>query len=1048
MRQCWIITALLTVAASFTPMPALAQTASEEGLKFFEMKIRPVLVQHCYSCHSVQARDAEKVIGAGLFLDTASGTLVGGENGPALVKGKSAESRLIKALKYDGVEMPPKGKLSDEIIADFVKWIDMGAPDPREGAVPVKPKREINIAEGRKWWSFQPLQTVTPPAVPDGSRVQSPIDNFVLAAQVAQKLKPNGPASKEKLIRRAYFDLIGLPPTAEQIDAFVNDASPQAFEKVIDELLASQHYGEKWARHWLDVARFAESGGYEFDGFRPGAYHYRDWVIRSLNNDLPYDQFVKQQLAGDMLQADDYHAAAASGFLVAGPYPGQITAKTVEGIRYDQLDDMLMTVGGSMLGLTLGCVRCHDHKYDPLPQVDYYALASSFARTSHGTRMIDPDPAATQQAIERHRLAHEPLVTALKTFAAEQLPKRFETWQATELAKQPDASRWQIMEPVAVDAERSYLKWLPGGIVAHDGLLNPGINVPRRGQRRVTRNEEQYTITLNTHQKNITSLRLDIFADKSLPQRGPGLSGDGSFQLADLKVTARPLDGNAAEAAVELKLKAVFEGSSDKDQPLANAVDGKPETAWVVRTEAKKDNAAVFELEAPLAGFASGTELTYELKFRDLGIGRMRFSLSTEPNPATWAGDFVPQHVGEMRAILAANGNKLPDAQREAMTRWFSPFDAETAKVTQTVRDHTLAEPRPPLTEVYTTVVGGQDVFLLRRGEVDNKLGKAEPGFLQVLLRGEPDSNSPRPGLAGRGAGGEGSSASASKVPSQSAAPTDPRIALAEWITNVDRGAGPLLARVMVNRLWQHHFGEGIVGTPNDFGAQGDKPTHPELLEWLATQLVGGGWKLKPLHKQIMLSAAYQQSHEVNPENLAIDPANKYLWHYQPRRLDAEIIRDALLAVGGNLDKNMFGPSILDNTPRRSVYLRVKRSELIPLMTMFDAPEPTQSVGERISTTVPTQSLALMNSPFVRQQAEKLSQSIRPTKETPLAASVDHAYRITFGRVPSADERSQMLAFVESQRTLAGTDPATNTDQALTEFCQVLLCLNEFVYVD
>ena len=1024
MRHCWIIPVLLTTVTT----SAYAQAPTEEGLKFFEMKIRPVLVQHCYSCHSVPARDAKKLQG-GLFLDSAEGTLVGGENGPALVKGKSAESRMIKALKFDGMEMPPTGKLSDEIVADFVKWIDMGAPDPREGAAPIKPKREINLDEGRKWWSFQPLQAVTPPAVPDGSRVQSPIDNFIVAAQVQQKLKPNGPASKEKLVRRAYLDLIGLPPTPEQIEAFVNDSSPQAFEKVIDGLLESPHYGEKWARHWLDVARFAESGGYEFDGFRPGAYHYRDWVIRSLNSDLPYDQFVRQQLAGDMLQPDDYHAASASGFLVAGPYPGQITAKTVEGIRYDQLDDMLMTVGGSMLGLTLGCVRCHDHKYDPLPQKDYYALASSFARTAHGSRTIDPDPAATQQAIERHRLAQEPLVAALKKFAAEQLPPRFETWRATELPKQPDAPRWQVMEPVAVDAERSYLKWLPGGIVAHDGLLNPGINLPRRGQRRVTRNEEQYTITLNTHQKNITALRLDAFADKSLPQRGPGLSGDGSFQLAELKVTARPLDGNATEAPVELKLKPVFAAAEDKDQPLSNAVDGKPATAWVVRTTAKKDNAAVFELEAPLAGFASGTELTFELKFLDLGMGRMRFSLSTEPNPATWAGDFVPQHVGEIRAILAAGGNKLPDAQREAMTRWFSPFDAETAKVTQTVRDHFLAEPRPPLTEVYTTIAGGQDVFLLRRGEVDNKLGKAEPGFLQVLLRGDPPP----------------ATQTATTPP---ATPTDPRIALADWITSIDRGAGPLLARVMANRLWQHHFGEGIVGTPNDFGAQGDRPTHPELLEWLAAQLVGGGWKLKPLHKQIMLSAAYQQSHEVNPENLALDPANKFLWHFQPRRLDAEIIRDALLAIGGNLDKNMFGPSILDNTPRRSVYLRVKRSELIPLMTMFDAPEPTQSVGERISTTVPTQSLAMMNSPFVRQQAEQLSKRIRRSQETPLPTSVDLAYRIAFARVPSEPERTQMLAFIESQRTLAGGDPAANADQALTEFCQVLLCLNEFVYVD
>ena len=1023
MRHCWITAAWLVMIVS----SSFAQTSNEDGLKFFEQKIRPVLVQHCYSCHSVQAHDAKKLQG-GLYLDSAAGTLLGGESGPVLIKGHSADSRLLKALKFEGLEMPPSGKLSDEIVADFAKWIDMGAPDPRQGEAPIKPKREINIDEGRKWWSFQALRIIVPPQVIDASQVQTPIDNFIITAQNQQRLKSNGPATKQKLIRRAYFDLIGLPPTPEQIDAFVNDSSPRAFEKVIDGLLESSHYGEKWARHWLDVARFAESGGYEFDGFRPGSYHYRDWVIRALNNDLPYDQFVRMQLAGDKLFPDDYLASAACGFLVAGPYPGQTTVKTIEGIRYDQLDDMLMTVGGSMLGLTLGCVRCHDHKYDPLQQKDYYALAASLAQTSHGPRFIDPNPSATQQALERHQQAQEPLVAAMRKFAAEELPKRFEAWQAAELPKQPDAPRWQLLEPVALEADRSWLKWLPGGIIAHDGQLGPGAVLVRNGHRRVVPSEDRYSIKLQTHQKNVTSLRLDAFADKSLPQRGPGLNGDGGFRLTELKVTARPLDGNTTEAPQELKLKPIFAAFEDKDEPLSNAVDGKIETAWGVRTTAKKDNAAVFELETPLAGFASGTELSFELKFRDLGIGRLRFSLSTEPNPATWAGDFLPQHVGEIRAILAANGNQLPDAQRDAMVRWFNPFDAETAKVYQAVRNHILAEPRPSLTEVYTTVAGGQDVYLLRRGEVDNKQGKAEPGFVQVLLRG--DSSTPNAGAK------------------PAVNPIDPRIAMADWITNVDHGAGPLLARVMANRIWQHHLGEGIVGTPNDFGAQGDRPTHPDLLEWLAVQLVSGGWKLKPLHKQIMLSAVYQQSHEVSVDNLQIDPANRYLWHYQTRRLDAELIRDSLLAIGGNLDKSMYGPSILDNTPRRSVYLRVKRSELIPLMTMFDAPEPTQSVGERISTTVPTQSLAMMNSPFVRQQAEKLAQRIRSSKELPPATSVDLAYRIAFSRVPSDTERTQMLAFIDAQRSIVAGDPTANMDQALVEFCQVLLCLNEFVYID
>jgi hypothetical protein len=271
---------------------------------------------------------------------------------------------------------------------------------------------------------------------------------------------------------------------------------------------------------------------------------------------------------------------------------------------------------------------------------------------------------------------------------------------------------------------------------------------------------------------------------------------------------------------------------------------------------------------------------------------------------------------------------------------------------------------------------------------------------------------------------------------------------MAQWMTDVERGAGPLVARVIVNRLWQHHFGKGIVGTPNDFGAQGDPPSHPELLEYLANELVRGGWKLKPMHRLMLLSETYQQSHEVNAENLKIDPTNRYLTYFQPRRLEAEAIRDALLAVGGNLDPTMFGPSVLDNTARRSVYLRVKRSELLPVMTMFDAPEPTQSIGERSVTTVPTQALALMNSPFVRQQSEKLFSRIKPAAEAPLSTAVDRGYQLAFNRQPTEAERSLMLTFIEQQRAALGTDKPDSTDKALIEFCQVLLCLNEFVYVD
>lgn len=1016
---------LLAVALATVSCPAWAQDSPDVGIQFFEQKIRPVLVQHCYSCHSVSARDAKK-LQARLYLDTAAGIAAGGESGAVLVKGKSAESLLLKALRSDGLEMPPSGKLSDEIIADFAKWIDMGAPDPRAGDAPITRAREINLDEGRKWWSFQPL---SPGAVP----ATDPIDGYLSAALQQQGLVPVGPAARETLIRRVTFDLTGLPPSPEQVAAFVNDRSPQAYERVIDTLLASPRYGEKWARHWLDTARYAESGGYEFDGFRPGAYHYRDWVIRALNADMPYDEFVRMQLAGDLLHPDDFDGAAATGFLVAGPYPGQITAKTVERIRYDQLDDMLMTIGGSMLGLTLGCVRCHEHKYDPIPHQDYYALAASLAKTVHGTRTLDPNPESTQQALDQHQQAHEPLVAALKDFAAAQLPGRLEAWRKSELPKLSEPPRWQTLEPTAWSAERSWLKPLGGHVVAHDGLLNPGVLLRRRGQRRTVANADHYHLEFQTHQKNITALRLDMLTDKALPQRGPGLNGDGSFQLVEIEVTARPRDVASTEAPVPVKLKASSAAAADPDQPLDHAVDGKPGTAWVVRATAKRDNAAILEFDPPLPGFASGTVLNLELRFRDLGVGRLRVALSVDPNPATWAGDQQPQHGHELRALLAANANTVPASLGESAARWLAPFDAETSRVVTAVRDHVVATPRPNLTEVYTTVGGGQDVFFLRRGEVDNKQGKAEPGYMQVLWRPASANSGAAPAVA--------TSTSAASV-------ADPRIRLAAWMTDTQEGAGPLVARVLVNRIWQHHFGRGLVGTPNDFGFQGERPSHPELLDYLAAELVRGGWKLKSLHKQILLSAAYQRSHVVTEENLKRDPGNRYLWHFQTRRLDAESIRDALLAVGGNLDLTMSGPSVLDNVPRRSVYLRVKRSELLPVMTMFDAPEPTQSIGERVSTTVPTQALALMNSPFVRQQSEKLAARIQPAPNTPLPEVIDRAYELAFARRPTDSERSRMIAYVESQRGVFGGEAADANRRALIEVCQILLCLNEFVYLD
>jgi len=1014
------------------------------GHAFFEQKIRPVLVEHCYSCHSQEAH-ASKKLQAELYVDSAAGLLTGGETGPALVRGKPAESLLIKALKYDGVEMPPTGKLPPEVVADFVKWVEMGAPDPRTGtAAGVPAKRVIDIAAGRQFWSFQPLKVVGPPEVKDTAWSRTPVDRFVRAEQEKLGLIPNGPTAPETLLRRAYYDLIGLPPTPEEAAEFLNDKSPDAYAKLLDRLLASPRYGERWGRHWLDVARYAESGGYEFDGFRPGAYHYRDWVIRALNADMPYDEFVRMQIAGDKLQPGSYDGVSAAGFFVAGPYPGQITAKTVERFRYDQLDDMLMTMGGSMLGLTLGCVRCHDHKYDPIPATDYYALAAALERTAQGNVPLDPDPAATKQARVKYDADRKALDATLAKFADTDLPARFTKWQQTELPKLTDEPRWQTLEPLTVTSNDTWLAVAPAGIVAYEA-----------GGRKLS--NDTYTVTAETYQEKLTALRLDALTDKSLPSKGPSLSGDGGFLLGDFKVTAKPLDPASKAPPVVLKLKAAQASFDDKKNPLANAVDKDPNTTWLGE-KGGRDTTGVFEIEGGLPGFPGGTSLTFELKFSNLGLGKFRIALSTAPNPATFAGDLAPQHLGEIRALVALCKNTLTPALRAPMARWFARFDDATQKAYEPLAAHLRKSPRTPYTDIYSTVAGGQDVFLLRRGEVDNKQGRALPGFIQVLET-TPAGNAQWLVASADAAATVVDKAAVAK--SQAATkPVEPRIALANWITDSDRGAGQLLARVIVNRMWQHHFGEGLVGTPNDFGQQGERPSHPELLDWLAAELIKGDWKLKPIHKLMMTSAAYTQDGVVAESNRKLDPDNRYVWHRKPQRLQAEILRDALLAVGGTLDTKMYGPSVLDDTARRSVYLRVKRSELIPMMTMFDAPEPTQSIGERANTTIPTQALTLMNSPFVRRMAEGLARRASPSgaikapaagaKLNPaeLDAPITRVYEIALSRKPAPHELTEMRTFVVGQLDLLGGPTTVNIDRALAEMCQVMLCVNEFTYVD
>ena len=981
-----------------------AQPADAKGLALFESKIRPVLVKECYSCHSADAAKNKKLRG-GLQLDTREGIRKGGDTGPAVVPGDPKKSLLLAAIRHDDkakVErMPPRGKLSDEVIADFAKWIELGAPDPRDGSV-LPGKRLIDIAEGKKFWSFRPLAIGAPPEVKNAAWVRNPIDRFVLASLEAKNLGPSKPLSREKLIRRVTFDLTGLPPTPEEVDAFIADKSPDAYEKLLARLLASERYGERWGRHWLDVARFAESGGYEFDGDRAGAYHYRDFVIQALNRDMPFDEFVRLQIAGDELKPGDFFATSATGFLVAGPYPGQTTAKTLEPIRYDHLDDMIATTGTAFLGMTLGCARCHEHKYDPIPQQDYYRLIATLARTDSVTRQMDADPEPYRKAKAAFDATHAPLAAALAKFEKDELPGRFEKWLAAEKAK--PAAPWLTLEPTTATG-KAPLKKLDDGSYLATGKAEKA---------------DTYTLTAHTSQTKIAAIRFEALRDDSLPKGGPGRSPDGTFALAEITLTATPNADAAKKGAkpVVVKLKPGKGANSPAGALRAPASGGA--------LKAVKNHATTFVAETPF-GFEGGTTLSIVLKFGDFGAGRVRLALAT--SEAALDGAARPQSSGEILALVAAQGGKLDGKNRAEIVRWFRKVDAPTEEAFVTVERSLAKEPKPPLQPVFSATSGrGGDVYYLIRGETDRKNGVAPSGFVQVLT--SADENQWLRDAA-----------------NTKSAPKPPRVALADWMTDSKHGAGHLLARVIVNRMWQHHFGKGLVRTPNDFGAQGEPPTHPELLDYLAGELIKGGWKLKPIHKLIMTSAAYQQGSDANEAATKADPQNRLWWHVPPRRLEAEAIRDSVLAAGGSLDPKMFGPGTLDeNSPRRSVYLTVKRSRLLPMLQAFDAPEPIQSVGERSLTTATTQALMMMNSRLVRTQAEKLSRVVLPATAADVPQAVEKAYRIVLGRRPTDTEKQRMTAFI-----LQGAGDgkgAKGLETATADFCQVLLCLNEFLYVD
>lgn len=1002
---------------SSSPRPALVGVAADHavqmsrGLELYRSRIRGILQSKCIKCHSGNRLEGE------LDLSNRAGLLRGGHHGPAVVPGDHRKSLLWQLVAHEKEPFMPyeRPKLSDSDIANLAEWIDRGAPYDR----PFTEESDAWIhtlvpPEAKKHWAFQPL----PRDIPVPTSARNPIDAFIGARLQAASITPNPPTDRRTLLRRLYLDIIGLPPTPEQWQAFVQDTSPQAVEKVVEELLSSPHFGEKWARHWLDLVRFAESHGFEHDYDRPHAYHYRDFVIKALNQDMPYDQFVRWQIAGDELAPNEPLAWFATGYLAAGVHSTQITKNEVEKHRYDELDDIVNNIGTTFLGLSIGCARCHDHKYDPIPSRDYYRMLSAFTTTVRSDLDIDLDAEGYRKALAEFEARHRPYREKRLLYERERLPEQLARWEA-------DRTRSAL----------SQFSWYVPHLRSMKSAGGATLQEQSDGSIRVTgKNPDQETLTIEveTHLPEIRGIRIEALRDSQSVRGGPGRASNGNFALSDVTVHVVPRTAGAKEQKVSLvRPRASFEQNGF---PAAATIDADPKSAWAIDPRFGEDHALALDLEPPLPGSSQGLTLRITLSFQNNtghGMSRPRLALTSQAS-ADLQGSWISEAAA---SALSVPASQRTASQRDALLRWFATRDEQYQRLIRAEEEHAAKAPKRQTVKALICSEGvpplrlhsqGEDYLpvthFLRRGDPNQKVAVARLSFLQVLM---PHAEAQERWFV---------------PPPPGSRTTGQRAALARWLTDAEQGAGALLARVIVNRLWQQYFGKGLVRTVSDFGLRGEPPTHPELLDFLARELIRHNWRLKPIHKLIVTSEAYARSCQRSPEKLQKDPENRLLWCQPVRRLSAEVIRDSILAVSGLLDRTMYGPGTLQpDSRRRSIYFTVKRSKLIPALIVFDAPDATVHVGERPSTTIAPQALHLLNNPQVRAASQALAQRILQNSSLTDTQAVQQAYRIVLCREPSSEELQAALEFLSS-------DTTRQQRKAFTDFCQMLFCLNEFLY--
>jgi hypothetical protein len=956
--------------------------------EFFTAKIEPLLRQRCYECHS-----HEKKMKGGLTLDSKSGWEQGGDLGPAVLPGKPEESLLIKMVRWSDEEhqMPPKEKLPSTEIALLEEWVKRGALDPR---VVVK-KRPTES----DWWSLKPLVL---PKVPEVAQVEHPVDRFIRTRLAELKIMPSPEADRRTLIRRVMFDLHGLPPSQAEVEAFMQNMDPKAYEKLVDRLLESPRYGERWARHWLDTIHFAETHGCGHDLPRDQAWRYRDYVITALNEDKPWSRFVREQLAADVLFPDQPKLIAALGFLGAGVFDHSAYQTAPKNFDYLDRDDLVTQTMGAFASTTANCARCHAHKFDPISQDDYYALQAVFAGLIEGNVSYDEDKTVTQSRRRWQSLRAAAEAKDKSVLLASENTSLVSAWEKTQGAS---------------------VKWSP--LIYETFLSTEGSSLKRTGETILSSgtkpDKDTYIVAGGLPLTQITALRLDVLADPSLPMKGPGRQDNGNLTLSEIEVQL--FDPSAAQP-VKLKFTRATADFDQQGWTSSMAIDGNVATGWGIHPAVGVSHYAVFELADAIA-IKPSAKLTVTLKQlsgKSHLIGSFKLSATDEPVARAAAMPILAQEALMLPAEKRSEPQRLALAAHALRIR----ADEEMKKLPAPAQVYAAGKKADVLLAVGkgtpTTVAKAKTVQVLKRGEFDKPIKEAVSGALSAIQA-----------LPARFEKAQASDEAAR------------RAALADWLADEKN---PLTWRSIANRVWHYHFGRGLCDTPNDFGRMGGTPSHPELLDWLACELRNHGGSLKHLHRLIVTSAAYRQSSEQRDDAAKLDADNRLLWRMNRLRLDADSYRDFVLATSDRLDPAFGGPSVrqfvtgppVQLTPtlnyeaydwaalpkhRRSIYRFVWRGVPDPFMDALDFPDLGMLAPARGFSASALQSLALYNNRFVLHFSGELGKQLTTPEE---------AVRRVLLREPTAEEKTNFTTFAQKN--------------GLAALCRVLLNSNEFLFVD